>query len=93
LFDRFIEIPSYIFKGVQHSVFSEATYSSQYEKTQWVIGANFLSDDLHEEKLNEPATGLSIQHHWYIYSKHMVANKKLQPRNRFAWRSYKAIWA
>ncbi|MES2372154.1 MAG: TonB-dependent receptor [Bacteroidota bacterium] len=72
LFDRLIEVPSYTFQGAQHSLFSEATYSSQYEKTQWVIGANFLSDDLHEEKQTSnplrdyrySTFGLFIQNTW-----------------------------
>ncbi|MEO8174576.1 MAG: TonB-dependent receptor [Sediminibacterium sp.] len=72
LFDRYIQVPSYVFKGAQHSIFSEATYSSQHEKTQWVIGANFLSDDLHEEKQSTnplrdyqySTVGIFIQNTW-----------------------------
>ncbi|MDB5210081.1 MAG: hypothetical protein JWQ30_908 [Sediminibacterium sp.] len=72
LFDRLIQVPTYTFQGAQHSLFSEATYSSQYEKTQWVIGANFLSDDLHEEKqtvnplrdYQYSTIGLFIQNTW-----------------------------
>ncbi|MES2328265.1 MAG: TonB-dependent receptor [Bacteroidota bacterium] len=72
LFDRLIQVPSYMFKGAQHAVFSEATYSTQNEKTQWVVGANFLSDDLHEEKQTAnplrdyqySSVGLFIQNTW-----------------------------
>jgi iron complex outermembrane receptor protein len=37
-FDRFIQIPTYAFKGLQQSTFSEATYSTNGEKADWVIG-------------------------------------------------------
>ena len=49
LFNRFIQIPAYAFKGLQQSTFSEVTYSNQSEKAQWVIGASFLTDDFTED--------------------------------------------
>jgi len=49
-FNRFIQIPSYVFQGVQRSTFSEATYSSSGEKAQWVFGANLITDDFAEER-------------------------------------------
>jgi outer membrane receptor for ferrienterochelin and colicins len=72
VFDRLIQVPSYTFKGTQHSLFSEATYSLQHERTQWVIGANILSDDLHEEKQTAnplrdyrySTVGIFIQNTW-----------------------------
>jgi outer membrane receptor for ferrienterochelin and colicins len=71
-FDRLIEIPAYQFKGIQHSTFSEATYSLQQTKNQWVIGANFLTDDFAEErKTADPlrdyqyhTLGVFIQNTW-----------------------------
>lgn len=54
-FNRFIQIPSYAFKGLQQSTYSEATYSNQRDKTQWVLGANFLTDDFAENKKNNNA--------------------------------------
>jgi outer membrane receptor for ferrienterochelin and colicins len=49
-FNRLIQIPSYTFKGLQQSTYSEATYSNEGEKAQWVAGANLLTDDFAEDK-------------------------------------------
>lgn len=49
-FNRFIQIPSYAFKGLQQSTYSEATYSTNGEKADWIIGANVLTDDFKEDK-------------------------------------------
>ncbi len=49
-FDRQIAIPSYQFKGLQQSGFSEFTYSNQGEKSDWIVGANFLTDDFNERQ-------------------------------------------
>ncbi|WP_026259927.1 TonB-dependent receptor [Segetibacter koreensis] len=54
-FNRFIQIPSYAFKGLQQSTYSEATYSNEGEKAQWVIGANLLTDDFAEDKQSNNA--------------------------------------
>ena len=48
-FNRFIQIPSYDFKGVQQSTFSEATYSTTDEKADWVVGANYVTDNFKED--------------------------------------------
>lgn len=48
-FKRLITIPNYQFEGLQQSSFTEATYSTQTEKIQWIIGANFLTDDFSEQ--------------------------------------------
>ena len=52
-FNRLIQIPGYAFSGLQQSSFSEATYNRSGEKTQWIAGANFLTDDF-KEKGNDP---------------------------------------
>ncbi|HVG40321.1 MAG TPA: TonB-dependent receptor, partial [Chitinophagaceae bacterium] len=49
-FNRLIQIPSYTFKGLQQTTFSEATYTNNRNSTNWVIGINFLTDDFKEEK-------------------------------------------
>lgn len=49
-FNRFIQIPSYAFKGLQQSTFSEVTYSNTAEKAQWIAGANLLTDNFREDK-------------------------------------------
>jgi len=48
-FDRYIEIPAYTFRGLQQSTYSEATYSHNTEKADWIVGANLLTDDFKEE--------------------------------------------
>jgi len=54
-FDRLIQIPAYTFKGLQQSTFSEATYSSNGDKADWVIGANFLTDNFKEDRQSNNA--------------------------------------
>lgn len=69
-FNRLIQIPGYAFSGLQQSSFSEATYNCSGEKTQWIAGANFLTDDF-KEKGNDPlrnydyhTLGAFIQNTW-----------------------------
>jgi iron complex outermembrane receptor protein len=45
-FNRLINIPAYAFEGVQQSSYSELNFSTKSDKTFWIIGANFLTDDL-----------------------------------------------
>ncbi len=76
-FDRFIQIPTYAFKGLQQSTFSEATYSTNGEKADWVIGANYLTDDFKENRQSNNALrnyhyytlGAFIQNTWSPSSK------------------------
>jgi outer membrane receptor for ferrienterochelin and colicins len=49
-FNRSIQVPSYAFKGLQQSTYSEATYSNNSEKANWIVGANLLTDDFKEDK-------------------------------------------
>lgn len=73
-FDRNITIPSYAFDALQQSSFTELTWTSQREKTDWVIGANFLTDDLRENRRSaDPARdyhyntiGVFIQNTWTV---------------------------
>jgi outer membrane receptor for ferrienterochelin and colicins len=51
-FNRIIEVPSYVFNGLQQSTFTEASFINNGHKTQWVLGANFLTDDLQEDRKN-----------------------------------------
>jgi iron complex outermembrane receptor protein len=53
-FHRSIQIPAYAFKGLQQSTYSEATYSVNKERRDWIIGANLLTDDFKEEKQTGP---------------------------------------
>lgn len=49
-FDRDIIIPAYRFDALQQSSFSELTWNKTGTKADWVIGTNFLTDDLNERR-------------------------------------------
>ena len=51
-FDRRIEIPNFLFEGQQIASFSEVTYITSNEKTDWVFGANVLTDNFKENPFN-----------------------------------------
>jgi iron complex outermembrane receptor protein len=73
-FDRNIAIPSYTFDALQQSSFTELTWMNKREKADWVIGANFLTDDLEEKRRSaDPARdyhyntfGVFIQNTWTV---------------------------
>jgi iron complex outermembrane receptor protein len=52
-FDRGIEIPTHQFKGLQQSTFTEFTYHNNGQRMDWIVGANFLTDDFKEEPLTD----------------------------------------
>lgn len=47
-FNRSIEIPTYQFKGLQQTSFTEATYQYKAEKIDWIVGTNFITDQFKE---------------------------------------------
>jgi len=49
-FDRSINLPGYRFSGVQVSSYSEANYAYNSEKTDWVAGINYLTDNFNEDQ-------------------------------------------
>ncbi|MDX3917438.1 MULTISPECIES: TonB-dependent receptor [Olivibacter] len=49
-YDRSIGLPNYLFSGVQASTYSEANYSRNGEKADWVLGINFLTDNFKEDR-------------------------------------------
>jgi outer membrane receptor for ferrienterochelin and colicins len=51
-FNRLITIPTYTFQGVQQSSYSELNFNTKTEKTFWITGLNFLTDDFNEQKHN-----------------------------------------
>jgi outer membrane receptor for ferrienterochelin and colicins len=71
-FYRTIQIPAYVFEGLQQSSYSEATYSINKEKTDWIAGLNFWTDDFKEEKHSDDSLrdyhyntfGAFIQNNW-----------------------------
>ncbi|WP_379091394.1 TonB-dependent receptor domain-containing protein [Pedobacter sp. UC225_65] len=51
-YDRSISLPSYRFSGIQLSTYSEANYTKNGEKADWVLGINFLTDRFKEDQQN-----------------------------------------
>jgi len=47
-FDRNIEIPNFEFQGKQLGSFTEASYSLNSEKMDWIFGANLFTDNFNE---------------------------------------------
>lgn len=76
-FNRLITIPTYVFDGVQQSSYSEINFNTTREKTSWIAGANFLTDDFKEKPHNTTALrnyqyntlGIFIQNTWTPVSK------------------------
>ena len=51
-FNRSIAIPGYVFEGLQQSSYSEFNFTTKREKTFWIAGLNFLTDDFNETPHN-----------------------------------------
>lgn len=49
-YNRSIGLPDYLFSGVQLSTYSEVNYSRKDERSDWVIGANLLTDHFKEDR-------------------------------------------
>lgn len=60
-YDRSIGLPGYRFSGDQLSSFTEASYSRNVEKADWVVGVNFLTDRFSEDR----ATGTAVRDYDY----------------------------
>lgn len=73
-FNRDITIPTYQFEGLQQSSFTELSLNTKRKRTQWVIGANVLTDDLSEERRSADAPrdyhyttyGMFVQNVWNV---------------------------
>lgn len=72
-YDREIRIPGYIFSGKQQSSFTEATYSINAGKNEWIIGANLWTEQFKQDKAahlkvdyNYITSGLFVQNTWNI---------------------------
>jgi outer membrane receptor for ferrienterochelin and colicins len=71
-YDRSISLPAYQFSGVQVSTYSEANYSRNTERTDWVFGVNLLTDNFTEDKYgnnelrsyNHSTIGGFVQNTW-----------------------------
>jgi iron complex outermembrane receptor protein len=73
-YDRSIGLPNYLFSGVQVSTYSEANYSRNGEKADWVVGVNFLTDHFKEDQNSSAALrsynyntiGTFVQNTWNL---------------------------
>ena len=71
-YDRSIGLPDYLFSGVQLSTYSEANYSRNGEKADWVMGLNLLTDRFKEDRnsnfalrsFNYTTLGAFVQNTW-----------------------------
>jgi len=76
-FSRIINIPNYIFDAIQQSSFTEINIAYSKEKTNWIVGANLMTDDLGEKKETSPVLrdyhnntmGVFLQNTWTPNSK------------------------
>ncbi|WP_254070900.1 TonB-dependent receptor [Pedobacter sp. L105] len=79
-YDRSIELPDYLFSGVQVSTYSEANYSRNGEKADWVAGLNFLTDHFKEDQhsnlalrsYNYSTIGAFVQNTWNATDKFSI---------------------
>lgn len=71
-YDRSIGLPDYLFSGIQVSTYSEANYSRNSEKADWVVGMNLLTDNFKEDQnsssalrsYNYTTMGAFVQNTW-----------------------------
>ena len=47
-FRRVIKTPGYVFNGMQNGTFSEITYASHAARSEWIMGANLVTDEFDE---------------------------------------------
>ncbi len=73
-FQRVLSIPDYTFHALQQSSFSELTWNKKGERSDWVAGTNFITENLAEKTVtNNPKRdyrfntfGLFIQNAWSV---------------------------
>ncbi|MDQ6813603.1 MAG: TonB-dependent receptor, partial [Bacteroidota bacterium] len=71
-FNRIINSKGYTFNGTQYSTFTEATYVNKTDKSDWVAGANVLTDQFKENptaqsilrNYNQNTFGAFVQNTW-----------------------------
>jgi len=63
-FDRLISIPTYNFDALQQSSFTELTWNRKGSISDWVVGANFLTEDLAENAVPQDS---SRDYHYNTY--------------------------
>ncbi|MFZ1800651.1 MAG: TonB-dependent receptor, partial [Chitinophagaceae bacterium] len=71
-YDRSIQIPGYLFSGVQLSSYSEVNFNYKKEISEWIGGINFLTDKFTQDKqdtiipvnYNQNTIGAFVQNTW-----------------------------
>jgi iron complex outermembrane receptor protein len=71
-YNRSIQIPDYLFSGVQLSSYSELNFNYKEEKSEWIGGINFLTDKFTQDKhdsiipvnYNQNTIGGFVQNTW-----------------------------
>jgi len=71
-YNRSIQIPDYLFSGVQFSSYSEINFNYKKEKSEWISGLNFLTDKFIQDSrdtiipvnYNQNTIGAFIQNTW-----------------------------
>lgn len=78
-YDRSIGLPDYLFSGVQVSTFSEANYSRNVEKAEWVFGVNVLTDNFKDDSdvialrsYQYNTAGAFVQNTWSLSDKFSI---------------------
>jgi outer membrane receptor for ferrienterochelin and colicins len=79
-YDRAIEIPNFIFSGVQLSSFSEGNYHHKGERMEWIAGANLWTDKFTQNKIdtakavdyNYTTLGVFVQNTWSVTEKFIL---------------------
>ena len=73
-FQRTISLPAYSFNGTQNGTFTEATYASHGEISEWIAGINLITDEFKEARLTatplrnyqQLTTGIFVQNNWKV---------------------------
>jgi outer membrane receptor for ferrienterochelin and colicins len=71
-YNRSIQIPDYLFSGVQLSSYREVNFNYKNEKLEWISGINFLTDKFTQDKhdtiitvnYNQNTIGAFVQNIW-----------------------------
>ena len=71
-YNRSIQIPDYLFSGAQVSTYSEVNFNYKKEKSEWISGMNFVTDQFTQSKhnainpvnYNQNTIGAFVQHTW-----------------------------
>ncbi len=76
-FQRALTLPTYGFSGTQNGTFTEATYASHGEISEWITGVNLVTDEFKETQLtstplrnyNQLTAGVFVQNNWKVNEK------------------------